>query len=208
MTHMAPGSDGPNSRELRLVGAVRGKRVLDLGCATGQIAISVARAGAVVIAVDGSPVLLAHARAQAEAAEVRVEWHEGDLADLAFLRADSIDAAVSVGAVAETADLARLFRQVQRVLRPNAPFVFSYEHPFASCVGAGGSVGHSYFDEGPFSVERHGQRALRYVRTIADVFTELGRARFRVDVLVETPAESGPSAVPSEIIWRSRKEGS
>ena len=34
------------------------------------------------------------------AAEVRVEWHQGDAADLAFLRADSIDLALAAGVVA------------------------------------------------------------------------------------------------------------
>ena len=53
-------ASGPTDRELRLVGSVAGKRVLDLGCGTGQAAITFAKEGAVVIAVDGS-------RAQLEA---------------------------------------------------------------------------------------------------------------------------------------------
>ena len=36
---------------------------------------------------------------------MRVEWHKGDLADLAFLRADSIDVAFSADALAEVDDL-------------------------------------------------------------------------------------------------------
>ena len=50
---------------------------------------------------------------------------------LAFLRADSMDLAFSAFAIAEVDDIARVFRQVQRVLKPNAPFVFSFEHPMA-----------------------------------------------------------------------------
>lgn len=199
--------DAPTDRELQLLGELRGKRVLDLGCATGSAAITFARQGAVVIALDASDTLLADARARAEQAEVKVEWRKGDLADLAFLRAESIDVAFSAYSVAEVDDVARLFRQVQRVLRPNGPFVFSYEHPMALCIGASGGVERSYFDPGPIDVERHGQRVLVHARGVGDVFTELGRAGFRVDTILE-PRPSAPGArVPSTIVWRARKEG-
>ena len=91
---------------------------------------------------------------------MKVEWRTGDLADLAFLRAESIDVAFSAYSVAEVDDAPRLFRQVQRVLKPNGPFVFSYEHPMALCIGPSGSVERSYFDPGPIDVERHGERVL------------------------------------------------
>ncbi|MFI5047969.1 MAG: class I SAM-dependent methyltransferase, partial [Acidimicrobiia bacterium] len=136
--------DDPSERELRLLGDLRGKRVLDLGCGTGAAAIGFAHQGAIVIALDGSDARLAHARERAEREEVKVEWRKGDLADLAFLRAESIDAAFSADAVAEVDDAARLFRQVQRVLKPNGPFVFSYEHPMALCIDASGAVERSY----------------------------------------------------------------
>ena len=93
------GPVGITDPELRLLGDVKGKRVLDLGCGTGEAAITFAKHGAVVIAVDGSVDGLARARARAEEEEVRVEWHHGDLADLAFLRADSVDVAYSSFAV-------------------------------------------------------------------------------------------------------------
>ena len=102
--------DDPSERELRLLGDLRGKRVLDLGCGTGAAAIGFAHQGAIVIALDGSDARLAHARERAEREEVKVEWRKGDLADLAFLRAESIDAAFSADAVAEVDDAARLFR--------------------------------------------------------------------------------------------------
>jgi cyclopropane fatty-acyl-phospholipid synthase-like methyltransferase len=58
-------ASGPTDRELRLIGAVAGKRVLDLGCGTGRAAITFAQQGAVVIAVDGSRSKLERARERA-----------------------------------------------------------------------------------------------------------------------------------------------
>ncbi len=148
---------GAGERGLRLLGELRGKRVLDLGCGNGSDAITLARHGAIVIALDGADAGLAHARARAEREEVKVEWRKGDLADLAFLRAESIDAAFSAFAVSEVEDVSRLFRQVQRVLKPSGPFVFSYEHPMALCVGPTGTIDRSYFETGPIDRERDGE---------------------------------------------------
>jgi ubiquinone/menaquinone biosynthesis C-methylase UbiE len=198
----------PSEREIRLLGDLSGKRVLDLGCATGQAAIAFANHGAVVIAVDASADHIAQARARAESEEVRVDWHQSDLADLAFLRADSIDAAYSAVAVGRVDDASRLFRQVQRVLRPNAPFVFSHEHPMALCIGPSGAVTHSYFDSGPVTVEHNGSSTPVFLRNVSDIFTELARAGFRVDTLLE-PRPARPSELlPATIVWRARKEGS
>lgn len=217
------GPDVPTERDLRLCGDVAGKRVLELGCGAGQASIAFARQGAHAIAVDASEAQLAHGRALATREEVRVEWHHGDLADLAFLRADSIDLTFSAYALGEVEDLDRVFRQVHRVLRPTAHFVFSYEHPMSLCLGRepaepppGGlalgrlEVRRSYFDPGPVPVERLGETFEIWPRSVGDVFAALGRAGFRVEVIAEpAPVESsdtGP-AVPSTIIWRTRKEG-
>jgi SAM-dependent methyltransferase len=200
-------TDVLTERELRLLGDLRGKRVLDLGCGTGAAAVAFARQGAIVIALDGSDARLAHARERAERDEVKVEWRKGDLADLAFLRAESIDVAFSAYTVAEVDDTARLFRQVQRVLKPNGPFVFSYEHPMALCIGPGGTVDRSYFEPGPIDVERDGEAVRVYARGISEVFTDLGRAGFRVDTVLEPKPEIGGAKVPTTIVWRARKEG-
>jgi len=200
-------NNGPTDPELRLLGDLSGKRVLDLGCGTGSAAIAFAQQGAIVIALDPTDARLARARARAEQAEVKVEWRTGDLADLAFLRAESIDAAFASSSVAEVDDAARLFRQVQRVLKPNGAFVFSYAHPMSLCIDASGVVTRSYFDPGPIDLERDGDSVRIHVRDIGDVFTELGRAGFRVDTIVE-PKPSTPGArIPDTIVWRARKEG-
>jgi ubiquinone/menaquinone biosynthesis C-methylase UbiE len=215
------GPDIVTERDLRLCGDVNGKRVLDLGCGSGENAVVFAKQGAHVIAIDRSAGHLHLARKLADEAEVRVEWHEGDAADLAYLRADSIDVAFAAGVVGEVEDLDRLFRQVHRVLRPGAPFVFSFDHPMALAVGrenaAPGAlplgaveVQRSYFDPTPVAVIHSDEVINVFPRTIADIFAALHRAGYRVDVIIEPEAtqtsDPGPQ-VPTTIIWRARKEG-
>jgi len=200
----------------RLLGDVTRKRVLELGCGDGSRAVELARRGATVIAVDPDAAAVHATRQRAEDAEVRVEVHTGDLADLAFLRGDSVDVAFADGSLAALADLGRVLRQVQRVLRAGAWFAFSLPHPFAGCVATDpepdGSlplaqpyVERSYFDDDvPHGAEMHPHR-------IADVFALLGRVGFRVDTLLEPepPATGrGRALLPTTVIWRARKVGS
>lgn len=218
----------PTEVELRLLGSLEGKRVLDLGCGAGHAAVAFARAGAKVIAVDPSPEQLVHAREAADEAEVRIELQEAGPAELAFVRADSIDLVWSAYALAEAPDLDRVFRQVHRVLRHEAPIVFTLPHPAFTMFVAGdsgldGSTGtapsprRAYHDPTPYTVDRGGDRVTDTPRTISTVFTSLARANFRVDHLLEpsadrddTPDSAWDEAmawVPPTLIVRARKQG-
>jgi SAM-dependent methyltransferase len=206
----------------RLLGPVKAKRVLELGCGRGDAAVRFAQEGATVIGIDNAAEHIADARAAAEAAEVRLELHAGDLADLAFLRADSVDLAFSDGALAPIADLGRLFRQVQRVLRQGAPFVFSLPHPFALGTetepAAEGALplgrtflSRSYFDTSPIDIGTDDEPNPVTRHQLGEVFTGLSRTGFRVDTLLEpepTIEHGGRALLPATVVWRARKEGS
>jgi ubiquinone/menaquinone biosynthesis C-methylase UbiE len=60
-----------------------GDSVLDLGTGTGMLAIPFAAMGMAVTALDPEPAMLAAAKAAAQAAGVRIDFHEGGSADLA-----------------------------------------------------------------------------------------------------------------------------
>jgi SAM-dependent methyltransferase len=215
------GPDIPTEAELRLLGHVEGKRVLDLGCGSGRALVALARQGARAIGVDPAADQLASARRAAEEAEVKVELHQGPLADLAFLRADTIDLAISVHAFAEVDDLDRVFRQVHRVLKSESHLVFSVPHPAFAMVDAAAEepfrVARSYFDHTPRTWIRGGSPVTDHPATISDLFTSLGRANFRVDTLLEPEPTVGTPrgahwseamrSVPATLIVRARKQG-
>ena len=206
------GPDVAREDTLKLLGNVEGKRILDLGCGTGHNAIALARQGAKVIGVDESSDQVAEARAASETEQVKVELHHAPLAELAFIRADSIDAVVSVWALATVDDIDRVFRQVDRVLRPEHPLVLAMPHPAFAMIDADDPerrTGRSYWE----SATPDGPPA----RTIGFLFTALGRANFRVDTLLEPqPSSGGPRGaawhdhmryVPATLIIRARKQG-
>lgn len=72
-----------------------GARVLDVACGTGNLAIPLARRGAVVTGVDIAPNLLAQARERARAEGLEVNFDEGDAEQLPYPDA-SFDAVVSM----------------------------------------------------------------------------------------------------------------
>ena len=215
------GAELPTEADLKLLGTLEGARILDLGCGTGRNAVALAQQGAKVLAVDPSAELLASARERCEAADVRVELHQAELAELAFLRSDSIDAAISVMALGSTDDLARVFRQVHRVLKPEAPLVCSVTHPAFSMLDPTASdplrIVHAYDDTAPRTWELDGRDVVDRPRTFADLFTTFQRSNFRVDHVIE-PTAAGPTGrnpnyadvmrtVPATLLLRARKQG-
>ncbi|MEO0729428.1 MAG: magnesium protoporphyrin IX methyltransferase [Pseudomonadota bacterium] len=69
-----------------------GRRILDAGCGTGQLAIELAARGAEVIAIDLSPNLVAIARQRTDASVLRgsVAYLSGDMLDPALGRFDHV----------------------------------------------------------------------------------------------------------------------
>jgi 2-polyprenyl-3-methyl-5-hydroxy-6-metoxy-1,4-benzoquinol methylase len=82
-------------RYLDLVGDVRGKEVLDLGCGNGELSVYLAKVGASVTAVDFSPVSVQNTKTLAEYNDVgaQVSAQVADCMDLAALQ-KSFDLAV------------------------------------------------------------------------------------------------------------------
>lgn len=214
------GPDIPDEQVLRLLGTVEGKRILELGVGNGANGVWLARQGAKVISVDPSREAIDAARDLAERSEVKVEHHQGDLADVAFVRADGIDLVVSVWGLAGESDIDRVFRQAHRVLRPECPLVVSLPHPTFELLDLGGAepdrLVRSYFDTAP-RPWRHGAReGVEHVRTVGDLVGGLFRANFRLDSVLE-PAPAGATRsrwwqgvmdqVPTTIILRARKLG-
>ena len=194
------GPDIPTEADLRLLGRLEGKRVLELGCGAGPVSVAMTKQGAKVIAVESSAEQVGHARRLSEREEVVVELRNGDLADLAFVRADTIDLVVSIYGLAAVPDLDRVFRQVHRVLRPELPFVLSLPHPAWRMVADGDppTLRRTYWE-----TTADDDNSL----TIAELFTSLTRANFRVDTVLEPEPLRGASWVPPTLIVRARKVG-
>lgn len=124
---------------------VPGRRMLDLACGTGTLAIEFAAQGWEVVGLDQSPEMLAIARDRALAADVALGTVQADLCafapqdvppgmfDLVTCTYDSLNY------LTDDADLQACFGGVARVLRPGGLFVFDMntrhflEHEWGTC---------------------------------------------------------------------------
>ncbi|MBI4416731.1 MAG: methyltransferase domain-containing protein, partial [Euryarchaeota archaeon] len=100
----------PTERQLQLIGDVRGKRLLEIGCGGGQCAIAFAKRGAIAAGKDLSEEQLAFARALAEREGVHVDFHHGTVEDLSEFGDETQDVVFSAWALPFVEDIARCFR--------------------------------------------------------------------------------------------------
>lgn len=122
--------DGPDHDYYRSLAADRrAQRVLDLGCGTGMLTVTLAAPGRTVVGVDPSPAMLAHARQRAGAEQVT--WIDGDSG---ALPPGPFDLIVMTGNVAQhIADphWERTLRDLRRVASPGAVLAFESRNPAA-----------------------------------------------------------------------------
>ena len=188
------GDNVADDSELRLVGDIAGKRVLELGVASTSNSIAMAAAGAKAIALDPSADKIARVRAAAEAAEVKVECHQGELADLGLHTSGSIDLVIAAHSLANVDDLPRLLRQVHRVLKPGGPFVVAMHHPVAAMFDGAD----------PSARRRYGAASV----TFSELYMAFERTNFHFDAMYELNTRHVRDAVsPSVLVLRARKQG-
>ncbi|WP_454196462.1 class I SAM-dependent methyltransferase [Nocardia sp. Marseille-Q1738] len=107
-----------------VAGALPPGVALDAACGTGRIATVLDDCGHQVIGVDSSPEMLAHARERLPQADFRL----GELYRLP-IGADSIEVVVCSLALTHVPDLAPVFGEFARVLRPGGHLVIADVHP-------------------------------------------------------------------------------
>lgn len=133
-THSAHwGPWAPLESELRLLGDVRGLRMLEVGCGGGQCSIAFARQGAHVAGVDLSDAQLAHARALAAQEGLAIAFTQGSAEALTGFADGAWDIVFSAYAFQYVANMPACLAQCARLLRPGGRLAFSLDHPFRDC---------------------------------------------------------------------------
>jgi ubiquinone/menaquinone biosynthesis C-methylase UbiE len=215
----------PNEDQLQLIGDVKGKRVLEVGCGGGQCSIAFARRGAVATGMDLSDKQVEFARDLAKAEGVQATFAQGSAEDLSAIPDGSQEVVFSAYALQYVEHIDRCFGEVARVLKPGGLFVFSLDHPFWYCVAeADMRIVFSYFDTVYwYDWEQKDMptrpKVTQFQRTVGDWFRFLRGASFEVlDIIEPEPVEEGSGQdwgeyysperqkmVPATIIWKARK---
>ena len=215
----------PNEDQLQLIGDVRGKCVLEIGCGGGQCSIAFAKRGAIATGLDLSDAQIEFARGLAGKEGVQATFVQGTAEDLSAIAGESQDVVFSAYALMYVDHIERCFGEVKRVLRPAGLFVFSLDHPFWYCLAETElRIEFSYFDTAySYEWEQKGlearPRVAQFQRTVGDWFRFLRGAGLEVlDIIEPEPVEQGSGQdwgdyyspqrqrmVPATIIWKARR---
>jgi 2-polyprenyl-3-methyl-5-hydroxy-6-metoxy-1,4-benzoquinol methylase len=107
---------------LELLGDVRGRRILDVGCGDGTFALELARRGAVVSGIDASAAMVAAAHARAASQGADVHFQVATAGQIPFA-AEEFDAVTAITILCFVAAPGAEFAEMARVLRPGGRFV-------------------------------------------------------------------------------------
>jgi SAM-dependent methyltransferase len=206
--------------ELNVLGDVRGKDVLELGCGAAQWSIALADLEARPVGIDLSSRQLDHAREAVRRAGARVPLVHASAEELPF-GDESFDVVFCDHGAMSFADPRATVPEAARVLRPGGLLAFAHESPFRFVCWdpetevTGRTLHGEYFEMRSYEDETSASFQLPYGEWLA-LFQRSG---FRVEDLIEPrPAPDAATTYedwdpewchrwPGENIWRVRKEG-
>lgn len=176
---------------LELIGDLRGRRILDLGCGDARFGRFALEQGcAAYLGIDGSTNMIAAAGEVLAGSQGRVV--QAPIEGWEFPR-EAFDLVVSSLALHYLADVETVFAGANRALVGGGKFVFSVEHPvITSCARVWGEgkraewVVDDYFVEGPRVTSWLGGRVVKFHRTVETYVAAMQKAGFVLDTVRES----------------------
>lgn len=139
-------------KKLKKYGRKEAKRILDVGCGTGELAIRLAKEGFLITGIDLSENMLAIAQAKAEAQHVAIEFFQQNMAELEGF--SSFDCATifcdSLNYLLEENEVRQTFLRIYELLREDGLLLFDVhstykiDHVFQGAVFASNDEEISY----------------------------------------------------------------
>lgn len=177
--------------ELNLLGDVKGKKIIELGCGGGENSIILAKKGAICTGVDISFKQLKYAKNLVKKHEVKIKLIEGDLENLVMIDDEIFDIAISIFALDWMQDLDAAFKEAYRILKKNGIFVFSIQHPIYNLLGAEDfnpkelKISTNYFEKHVTFVESTGIDLKVHASKISDIINGLIKIGFDIEKILE-----------------------
>ncbi|MBA2697179.1 MAG: class I SAM-dependent methyltransferase [Nocardioidaceae bacterium] len=194
--------EGVDEADVRLLGDIEGRRVLEIGCGAGQCARWLRAQGTEAVGIDLSHRQLQHSRRLDGETSLAVPVACATATALPFSDGSFDLACSAFGALPFIVDIRTALREVARVLRPAGRFVFSVVHPMRQVFPDDPSerglwVSRSYFDDSAY-VESDADGFATYVEpvhTLGEWVAAITAAGLRIDSLLEPRWPAGHTRV-------------
>lgn len=177
---------------LKLLDEIKGKKVLEIGCGDGHSLLYMSQQGARELwGIDLSTVQIQCAEAFLNNHGIAAKLFPAAMeTDESNLPKDYFDIVYSIYAIGWSTDLHSTFRLIYDHLRPGGSFLFSWEHPFYSCLSSESEqlvVKNSYSNEGSYITDnwRGKSPVVMYRRKLSTYINTLIKAGFVIEEVVE-----------------------
>lgn len=195
------GPYAPDENELKLLGNIKNKKILEIGCGGGQCSIAFAKQGALCTGIDISKEQLKYAEKLSKKNRVKIRFICGSFQNLSKIKSNSMDIVFSAYALQYSPNLKKVFTDINRILKRKGLFVFSFDHPFYSIIDPKThKIKESYFDTGRHeSIEvwkdntKH--KFVLYKRKVSDIYNNLVVTEFFVEKIIE------PLSLKNQVAW-------
>ncbi len=200
--HYGPSS--PNEKNLKLMGNLKGKKILEIGCGGAQCGIAMAKQGAKVTGIDISKEQLKFARNLAEKNKVKITLCQGNIKSLKQIKSNTQDIVFSAFALHYVDNLSKCFKETKRVLNKKGLFVFSLPHPFYRTVDSKKlTIKESYFNTGKkvFTFSDPTKKFVVYHYTFSEIYNCLINAKFNIEKIIEPDSRKKYLKDPWYMLW-------
>lgn len=183
---------------LSLLPDLQGKRLLDLGCGTGEhLALYLEQGADFVVGVDLSESMLKQADINLSTKRPHFSLYQSSMEQLSELPENDFDIITSSFAFHYVQDFPKLLADIKAKLKPNGTLVFSQEHPIVTAYQGGERWEKNaqkeqiayrlnfYRDEGERDRTWFKQPFKTYHRTIATIINQLIEAGFTIEKMAE-----------------------
>lgn len=183
---------------LSLLPDLQGKRLLDLGCGTGEhLALYLEQGADFVVGVDLSESMLKQADINLSTKRPHFSLYQSSMEQLSELPENDFDIITSSFAFHYVQDFPKLLADIKAKLKPNGTLVFSQEHPIVTAYQGGERWEKNaqkeqiayrlnfYRDEGERDRTWFKQPFKTYHRTTATIINQLIEAGFQIEKMAE-----------------------
>lgn len=191
--HYGPYS--PNEDKLRLLGNVKGKKILEIGCGGGKDSITLAKQGAICTGLDISKNQIKYAKTLAKKNKVNVKFIKQDIQTLKGLKSNNYDIVFSAWALHYIPNLTKCFKEVRRVLKKRGIFVFSFGRPFYETLSPKTLKIVKNYNKGSGGPKP--KFVINYKRKISEIYDSIQKAGFILEKIIE------PFDTKTEKAWKN-----
>jgi len=118
-----------NPAMFRILGSIKGKKILDLACGEGYNSRIMARKGAKVTGVDFSNKMIGYAREQDKKDKLGIDYFLGNAGNLRIFKNNTFDIVTCFMALQDMKNYKSAINEVHRILKKKGRFVFAMPHP-------------------------------------------------------------------------------